>query len=104
VLGTRSLGRRESARRVLPQGRVADGHQAAMGEDPRVPRSGEERMRHASGRESADAEPGRGVKALPIPLSASVSSLGMIHSLLDELSLIFGSICRYWYARSLSSG
>ena len=39
-----------------------------------------------------------------IPLSASVNSLGMIQSLLDALSAILGSVCRYWYASSFSSG
>jgi hypothetical protein len=37
-----------------------------------------------------------GAKAPLIPLSASVSSLGTIHSLLDGPSAIRGSIWRYW--------
>ena len=34
--------------------------------------------------------------AVLMPLSASVNSLGMIQSLLDALSAILGSVCRYW--------
>ena len=31
-----------------------------------------------------------------MPLRASVNSLGMIQSLFDSPSAIFGSVCRYW--------
>src|SRR5690606_18709316 len=102
VLRSRGLRGRECTRRVLPQRRLAVRDEAAVREDPRVPRPGEEGVRHAPGCEPPG--PWRGVNALPMPLRASVSSLGTIHSLLDGLSLIFGSICRYWYASSLSSG
>ena len=35
-------------------------------------------------------------KAPLMPLSASVNSLGMIQSLLEALSAIFGRVSRYW--------
>ena len=47
----------------------------------------------ASRRGPAAARP---PNASPMPFSASVNSLGMIHILLDALSAIFGRVCRYW--------
>ena len=41
---------------------------------------------------SKDGQP----NALPMPLRASPTSLGMIHSLFAEPSAIFGRVCRYW--------
>src|SRR6218665_379395 len=102
VFGTRRVCGGEGCGRVLPHTGVLArrGDKTAVGEDSGVTRLLEVRVRHAPGVFVG----GFGVNAEPMPLSASVSSLGMIHSLLDELSLIFGSICRYWYASNLSSG
>lgn len=97
VLRTGGMSGREGRGRVLPDAGVLAlrGDETAMGEDSGVPRLREVRVRHAPGSVLVGPCPGFGVNALPIPFSASVSSLGMIQSLLDWPSLIFGSICRY---------
>ena len=98
VLDAGGMGGRESPGGVLPDAGVLArrGDQTTVGEDSGIPRLREVRVRHAPGSVFDGPWPGFGVNALPMPLSASVSSLGMIQSLLDCPSLIFGSICRYW--------
>lgn len=99
VLGSRGMSGCEGGGRVVPDTGILArrGEKTTMGEDSRMPRLAEIGVRHTPGGGLVGGwpDPGRGVKAVPMPLSASVSSLGMIHSLLDWPSLIFGSICRY---------
>jgi hypothetical protein len=81
--------------------------ESAMGQHSRRRRGGEPRMRHdAEGPSGCDAARGaasRTAASSSVPekapetfFRASVNSLGMIHSLLAEPSLILGSVCRYW--------
>ena len=69
--------------------------QPPVRKDARVWRVDEVRVGHACS-SGADFAASRAPNAPDTPLSASVNSLGMIQSLLDALSLIFGSVCRYW--------
>ena len=69
--------------------------QSTVGEDARVRRIGEVRVGHTYS-SGVGLAASRGPNAPETPLRASVNSLGMIHSLLDALSLIFGRVCRYW--------
>lgn len=95
VVDTGGVSDGERRRCVLPDAGILArrGDQTAVSEDSGMPCLREVRVRHAPGRVLLGPPwPGFGVKALPMPLRASVSSLGMIHSLLDWPSLIFGSI------------
>lgn len=88
----------KSGGRVLPHaGAFAHrGNETAVGENSGITRSRKKRVGHAPGGVLGGVWSGFGVNADPMPLRASVSSLGMIQSLLEWPSLIFGSICRYW--------
>ncbi len=83
-------------------------HEAAVREDPRVRGTLEPAVGHGAGgagRSSSGVAVGVVRSAMSVtdpanavlmPLSASVNSLGMIQSLLEALSAIFGRVCRYW--------
>ena len=99
----------DGGERVLDDGvrGILGGHEAAVGEDARSRRALEPRVRHGAGGSAIEAGPARRraaaaasaiepEKAPLMPLSASVNSLGMIQSLLEALSAILGSVCRYW--------
>ena len=82
VLGAGGVSRGEGRCRVLPDAGVPArrGDQTAVSEDSGVGCLLEVGVRHAPGWFVGGC-PGFGVNAVPMPLSASVSSLGMIQSL-----------------------
>jgi hypothetical protein len=95
----------EGGDRVLDDALRVVGNESAMSQHTRSRAGGEPRVAHegsaggvavVAGGLGASPASVRAANALPRPFIASVNSLGMIHSLLDALSLIFGSVCRYW--------
>lgn len=97
----RRPARREGGDRVLGDVLGIGRHETAVGEDAGGRLTEEPRVGHdvgvvpsaGFGFEACASEP---PKAVLNELRAFVNSLGMIQSLFEELSLIFGSICRYW--------
>lgn len=77
-------------------------NESSVGEDAGLRLTEEPRMRHDVGVVPPAPVSALFVRLSPPPkavlkeLRAFVNSLGMIQSLLDALSLIFGRVCRYW--------